>query len=197
MGIITDIFKLLFMPVYVIYKIIVAVLFVGVLSLFFSGCAPAVESEVVEGDYKSIELKDALIFTYNRTDNDPNFDGVIVTEDSMAMKRRMEKEIQEEERKRRMKCLDVLDYVSENYNTCLVQTGRSDCVEIAKQQAYDIVKEGNTKCKASKKNLIAIRNHLDTSARVGFKSWQDEERARKYVGYGGQFRDYLILDFED
>ncbi len=41
MGIITDIFKLLFMPVYVIYKIIVAVLFVGVLSLFFGGCAPA------------------------------------------------------------------------------------------------------------------------------------------------------------
>ena len=92
--------KVVFMPVYMIYKIIVAVLFVGVLSLFFSGCAPAVESEVVEGDYKSIELKDALIFTYNRTDNDPNFDGVIVTEDSMAMKRRMEKEIQEEERKR-------------------------------------------------------------------------------------------------
>ena len=45
MGIITDIFKLLFMPVYVIYKIIVAVLFVGVLSLFFSGCAPSVECE--------------------------------------------------------------------------------------------------------------------------------------------------------
>lgn len=33
--------KVVFMPVYMIYKIIVAVLFVGVLSLFFGGCAPA------------------------------------------------------------------------------------------------------------------------------------------------------------
>ena len=40
-NLIGDLLKFFFMPVYVIYKIIVAVLFVGVLSLFFSGCSPA------------------------------------------------------------------------------------------------------------------------------------------------------------
>lgn len=37
--------KVVFMPVYLIYKMIWAVLIVGVISLFISGCAPSVECE--------------------------------------------------------------------------------------------------------------------------------------------------------
>lgn len=273
MGIITDIFKLLFMPVYVIYKIIVAVLFVGVLSLFFGGCAPAGMSEdeiayidKCESDEKyvrgcldrngfkrnyEIKIEDEDIEQYKkdvesgkissdsvvswgrhlkyRAQDDSNFiviyrlitgyykkeayrlayvSSVIAREDEkleneyknskeykLAVERKKQREEEIYGKFRNFTCIDILNYATDDYNACLYQTGSLSCRGGSQARASEIVKSGYSKCKDTERNRYAINFHLNTSANLGFRTWQDIEQAKKIVGRF--YAKYLTLDFDE